>query len=655
MQSDHYSLFEQVYTYSPIGMALMSTEGAWVKVNPALCKMLGYSKEELERLTYQELTYSDEYDLHNHQVRQLLDGFSSSYSVDQRFLHKNNQDVWVSIHLSIVKDGGFAAPVYLLYNIIDITEKKDSEQKLMANHGMYESVTDNVQDIISYTTPDGICRTSLKKYNHDAVFSLDLEGHIISGNSMAEKLTGVTIKEMIGLEFSKFIDAGRFKNILSSTRYDERTENKIDKIQHINGYQTEILTIVAPIIINDEKVGFYIIAKDITEQKKLIIEKEKAVSTNRAKSEFLAMMSHEIRTPMNGVIGIADLLAETALDPQQKEYVDIIRSSGRTLIKIINDILDFSKIESGKTELTESLLDIRDCVGQSLDLLTSLANEKKLLITYAVDPDIPNSVIGDSDRLRQVLKNLVGNAIKYTNIGGVHVKIKPLVQEADRILIEFVVKDTGIGIPRQKLVELFEPFSQVDTFMNRKLGGTGLGLAISKKLVEMMGGEIWVEETEESGTTFVFTVYFNQYKDPRFSMEPKNTLNGEMQTVQRLKVLIVEDNEINQFVLKKMVEKLGHHVDLAMNGEEAVQHVRSNHYDLVFMDIQMPVMNGMEATIAIKQTLELENPPIIVAVSANAFISDRESYLACGMNDYLSKPLNREAVADLIHKYFPSH
>jgi PAS domain S-box-containing protein len=861
---DHVSLFDQIYTYSPIGIALMSTEGAWIKVNPAFCKMLGYSKEELESLTYQQLTCADEYDLDKHQVRQVLDGFSSSYSADRRLLQKNNDKVWVSMHLSIIKEEGAAAPVYLLCNIIDITEKKDSEQKLLAIQDMYQLITDNVQDIISDTTPDGIFRycspscfdqlgylpeelmgkdnmniyhpddmkelksktfsdhdvvtfrvkhkngkylwfentfkiirdeqgninntvsigrnvterknyeenlaeaqriasigswewnlsngivifsdqlyrifnitpsdsisgimdlvhpndqtalrdglnhaqsgkdfnlefrviqpddsykylhirgsgnvdvsgnavrmngtvqditeskiiqlklqesieryTSLKKYNHDAVFSLDLDGYIISGNIMAEKLTGVTIKEMVGLHLSNFIDACSVDNILFSSQQVERIENEIDKIQHIHGYQTEILTTIAPIIINHENVGFYIIAKDITEQKKLIIEKEKAESTNRAKSEFLAMMSHEIRTPMNGVIGVADLLSETVLDFQQKEYVDIIRSSGHTLIKIINDILDFSKIESGKSELTETLFDVRDCVGEALDLLTSIANEKKLSLTYVVDPNIRNPVMGDANRLRQVLTNLVGNAIKYTSSGGVQVNVMPLLQEADRIVLKFVVKDTGIGIPKEKLVLLFEPFSQLDSFMNRKFGGTGLGLAISKKLVEMMGGEIWVEELEELGTTFVFTVSCHQRK------ESEQTLIGVVQTMQSLKVLVVEDNEINQFVLKKMIEKLGHHVDIAMNGEEAVHHVSYNHYDLVFMDIQMPVMNGMEATKAIKHTLKLENPPIIVAVSANAFNSDRESYLSSGMDDYLSKPLHRDSVSKLIDKYFP--
>ncbi|MGV2786915.1 PAS domain S-box protein, partial [Clostridium perfringens] len=263
--------------------------------------------------------------------------------------------------------------------------------------------------------------TSLKKYNHDAIISFNLEGRIINGNQMAEQLTGYKIPELIGTRISNLIGERNLTRVLSASADYVAVEKGINVIHHKDGHTVEVLATLAPIVIHNKNVGFYIIAKDMTEQKRLIIEKEAAEKTNKAKSEFLAMMSHEIRTPMNGVIGMTDLILETELDEEQRDYVQIIKKSGTTLLNIINDILDFSKIESGRTELVEETFNLRTALSETLNLILPKALEKNIEVTTSVASDVPSQVYGDVTKLRQVLMNLLSNAIKFTPNGAVSI------------------------------------------------------------------------------------------------------------------------------------------------------------------------------------------------------------------------------------------
>lgn len=495
--------------------------------------------------------------------------------------------------------------------------------------------------------------TSLKKYNHDAVISMDMEGNIINANNRAYELTGYTIGELTGMQFSFLIGHKNLRSILTGSIDDTSIESDIDHIKHKDGHEVEVITTIAPIIINNKNVGFYIIAKDITEQKKLLIAKETAETTNKAKSEFLAMMSHEIRTPMNGIIGMTDLLIETTeLDPQQEEYLQIIRKSGDSLLTIINDILDFSRVESGKTVLQEEPLSVRDCVDQTISLLSALAEEKKLKMQVHIDPSVPELLIGDGERLKQVLTNLIGNALKFTFTGGVTISVTELTNTPDISSLQFMVEDTGIGIPSDRADHLFEPFSQLDHFMTRNYEGTGLGLAISKKLVELMGGHIWLEksqEEQEKGATFIFTV--NMKKSEKLNGEAEGHLTSQ-EGAKQLNILIAEDNQVNQLVLRKMLEKKGYNVNIANNGKDVIQAVAYEEYDLIFMDVHMPVMNGYEATRIIKSSLPEDKCPIIIAVTANALKGDRENCLAAGMDDYMMKPIKSAMLTEMIEKYF---
>ncbi|MBB3108911.1 PAS domain S-box-containing protein [Paenibacillus phyllosphaerae] len=531
-----------------------------------------------------------------------------------------------------------------------IVTAKDGDKTIRMN-GTVQDITDRKQ--VEYKLQESVERyTSLKEYNHDTIISFDLQGRIINSNRVAEQLTGYTVAEMKGSSLSMLIGHRSLELILHGNH--EAAEKLIDSVWHKNGHTIEVLVTIAPIIINAKNVGYYVIIKDITEQKKLLIAKETAERMNQAKSEFLAMMSHEIRTPMNGVIGMTDLLLETTeLNEEQRDFVSVIHKSGEVLLTIINDILDFSKIEYGQTELLEEPLVVEEVISGVLDILYPKVQEKQLKVVHTIADDVPKQVYGDAYRLNQVLMNIVGNAVKFTTQGTItiDVTIPPLVdREEEYVTLQFKVTDTGVGIPPEKRDKLFQPFSQLEPYMARKTGGTGLGLAISRKLVHLMSGEIWVEDPKgDTGAVFAFKV---RLKKGRISSQEDNELfETNAGEDGKLNILIAEDNAINQLVLRKMVEKLGHEVDHVESGLAACEAVKQKRYDIIFMDLHMPELNGMEATRIIQESMPPSQTPYIIAVTANALRGDREICLAAGMDDYISKPLKSEMIVNVLEQY----
>jgi signal transduction histidine kinase/CheY-like chemotaxis protein len=373
--------------------------------------------------------------------------------------------------------------------------------------------------------------------------------------------------------------------------------------------------------------------------------RDEALAATRTKSTFLATMSHEIRTPMNGILGIAGLLVDTPLTEDQRRLLQSLQQSGESLLTIINDVLDFSKIEAGKLTLERTLLDPGSIVEDALRLFAIAARNKQLTVDGLVAPDVPSALAGDPGRLRQILVNLVGNAIKFTAQGRVTVAVTVEASDADGMLLRFAVTDTGIGLSPEQQARLFESFSQADASTTRKYGGTGLGLAISRQLVELMGGAIGVTSEPGHGSTFWFTARLAQPLPHEIEVAGLAVLPSDGLTPSRpLSVLLAEDTPLNQMVASRMLTKLGHRVEVAANGAEAVAAVARGAFDVVLMDCLMPDVDGYEATTRIRAAERTGRIPII-ALTASATIEDRERCLAAGMDDFLSKPVRLAELA----------
>ncbi len=503
---------------------------------------------------------------------------------------------------------------------------------------------------------------SLIEASRDPLFTISTDGKITDINEATVKVTGTARENLIGSDFFIY-----FTDPLKAKEgYLQIFENGFVKDYPLTIKDHHLTDVLFNGAVYKNEIGDIIgavaIARDITEQRRIEIElteakifaelakcmAEKAqlkaesatfIAENAVKSkqQFLSNMSHEIRTPMNAIIGFTKVILKTELTAKQKEYLTAIKMSGDALIVLINDILDLAKVDSGKMTFEQAPFKMSLSISAMLHLFEPKIEEKNLTLVKEYDNNIPEVLLGDSVRLHQIILNLVSNAVKFTNKGKIIVSVKLLDEDENNVHIEFFVKDTGIGISPEKINEIFENFQQAGNSISRIYGGTGLGLAIAKQLVERQGGHIHVESELDKGTTFSFTLMFA--KTQAQALPQNNTIENNV-PLNDIKILVVEDIALNQLLMKTLLDDFGFESDIAANGNIAIEKVKHKDYDIILMDLQMPVMNGFEATEYIRNTLHSQVP--IIALTADVTTVDLAKCKAVGMNDYIAKPVDEK-------------
>ncbi|MDD1624495.1 MAG: PAS domain S-box protein [Methylococcaceae bacterium] len=523
----------------------------------------------------------------------------------------------------------------------DITQRKQMDEQLHDSESMKKAMLESSLDaIITIDMHGNIC-----EFNHPATVIFGYTLAEVLGESMAELFVPEQYRDAHRQGIQRYLKTGK-SNVLGR-RFEITALRR-------TGEEFPIELAITPIR-HGEQTYFTAFLRDISESKlaeeSLRRGREQAEHASLVKSQFLAMMSHEIRTPLNAILGTQELLADTALDDTQKKYLEMARDAGSSLLTLINDILDLTKVEAGKLELENIVFDSIQVVNEVVQLVGVKAREKNLVLTSAVSPEVSPWVTGDPWRLRQVLLNLLTNAIKFTPSGIIAVKLSPRpVAEADGVLL-FEVVDTGIGIAKEVQQGLFELFIQADPSDTRKYGGSGLGLAISKRLVELWGGHMGLDSRPGVGSRFWFS--FGSAADAPKIILTHDDATGKslVQSSAAAHILLVEDSPTNQAVLLVMLRSGGHSVDVADSGTASIAAARTNHYDLIFMDVSMPDMNGMDATRSIRQLGGAAASVPIIAMTAHAVKGYKEMCLAAGMNGYATKPINKKDLLALVEKW----
>jgi PAS domain S-box-containing protein len=539
-----------------------------------------------------------------------------------------------------IKDTSFLCNVvplipeeYINVYLTDITAIKKANKAVKTSEEKYKSIIENMRlGLIEVDKNDKITK-------------------VYSGYKM---LTGYKEEELLGKSLTKTLLPKKFQQImLDQNKERKKGESGVYEVQikHKNGDLIWVLISGSPLYDeNDKFLGSIGIHLNISESKKmqedLKLAKDKAEYSSQAKEQFLANMSHEIRTPINGIDGMAKLLEKTSLTKTQKEFVSAIRISSDNLLVIINDILDSSKIEAGKLTIEKIGFNLKEILSQTIKSIYHKAEEKRIILESNIDNDIAEILIGDPTRIGQIIINLLNNAIKFTFKGSVRLNCHLINKTKKSNTIKFEIIDTGIGIEEDKLLKIFDSFSQEDCSTTRKFGGTGLGLSISKQLVQIFNSNLKVRSVKGKGSTFYFTVKFpigssNDLVEKDYSLIHTDVLKNK-------RILVVEDNQINQFLVISLLKKWKTILDTAENGKVAIEKLNTRNYDIILMDIQMPIMSGIEATSIIRNKLKLTTP--IIALTAKAIKGDDKEFLNAGMNDYISKPFSEHELVNKISK-----
>ncbi|HXE97228.1 MAG TPA: PAS domain S-box protein [Dongiaceae bacterium] len=638
-------------TFESLHEAILIVEtGTWkiLDCNKACEKMFGYTREEMIGATTSFLHVSEE--MSQRFGREMQQAYAEQGFFEATFIMKRmDGTVFDSEHsvtpTPILDDLGEIARHVCV--VRDISERKRAEDALRKSEAQFHSLVETSQDLI---------------------WQCDAEGRYTYLNLAWEQVFGYELDEMLGNKFSDFQTPEHAeRDLLEFNRLMQGDSVERYETTYTGKSGNEIHLVFNAIFMSDENgeiVGTSGTAYDITQRKRMEEElrqaKAAAEAANTAKSRFLATMSHEIRTPMNGVIGMIDLLQHTGLTPEQHEYAESAKVAGIELVHLLNDILDLSKIEADKIELELADFDLQPVISDTVNLLSLNARERGVKLTSAIDFGVPTALNGDAGRLRQILTNLIGNAIKFTPKGTVTLQTRIDAEYERAVTLRFLVRDSGIGIAADKLEHIFEPFTQADSSTTRTYGGTGLGLAICKKLAELMGGSIGAESIEGVGSTFWFTVVMEKASlplpNPLDPLEPKvertkvfpqlgpnSGSKGEVggEGADGIRILLTEDDPNAQKIVPKLLKSYGYQVDVAGDGKAALQALEKEDYALVLMDCMMPELNGYEVTAIIRDpasAVRRHDIPVI-ALTGNAMKEDRDRCIAAGMDDHLSKPL----------------
>jgi two-component system CheB/CheR fusion protein len=617
----------------------ITLDGRFVECNDAAVRLVGYeSREELLSHRTMQFYFNPADQL---VVVELLKKHKALTNYEICWKRKDGSPVWALVNITLVEDedgGGLIEGT-----AIDITERRRMEEDLRRIASVVESST----DLIGFASLEG------------SVFFLNRGGRRILGYDLDEPMVVSVPDYVMDEDREQFLE-----QVLPAVMRDGRWEGETRFKHSKTGAPVPMWQSIYFVTEHgtDRRIALATICRDITgrkrEEHELRLAKEAAEAASRAKSEFLANMSHEIRTPMNGILGMTTLALDTDLSLEQREYLGMVERSADSLLELVDAILDFSRIETGELALESRQFNLRETLNPTIRTLALRAHEKHLELNYRVRPEAPEALVGDPGVLRQIIMNLVGNAIKFTERGAVSVRVEGESEEEGRACLHFTVEDTGIGIPVESQAGIFDAFAQADSSATRRYGGAGLGLTISRRLVEMMGGRIGLRSTPGKGAAFDFTVWMGKagQTNPR-AVAPLSPSGIHLPLPERRRgfhILLAEDNRVNQLLAIRLLEKRGHNVQVAGDGREALEKLRTADFDLVLMDVQMPVMGGFEATAAVRETEKSTGKHIpIVALTAHAAPGDRERCLAAGMDGYVTKPIHPEELFEQIEALIP--
>jgi PAS domain S-box-containing protein len=670
--------FRTTFEQAAVGLYNSTLDGKFLRVNKRLCDITGYTEDEMLKLYFEDITHPDDLDIDLTQIQKLFDGTMNTFSIEKRYIRKDEKVVWVNLTVSLVHNKNME-PENFLGVIEDISERKQAEEALRLSEMKF---------------------STLYNSSVDAVMLLDNKGFFFDYNRATTVMFGcVTMEEFCGkhpAEMSPAVqpcgtDSMKLANRMIAKAM-KKGGNHFDwmhkKSDTSEPFPAEVL--LSPMILGGKPV-IQAVVRNISGRKRAEVELEQyrnhlekmvhqrtedlhiinkelelsleeareltiaAESANTAKSQFLANISHEIRTPLNGIIGMLSLIADGELSPENRKYAEIAQSSGENLLRIVEEVLDLSKIEANKFKLSINNFNIQTALYGIIEMLAVKAQTKGLTFNFEINERIPCSLKGDSGRLRQIVTNLSYNAVKFTDAGGVDVRVNIENETESDVKLKFEITDTGIGIPEEQISKLFTPFTPVDGGMTRKYGGTGLGLAISKDIVGLMGGEIGVKSREGKGSLFWLTAVFQKQSKEQSLINERDSYNRIQPPVGKepASILLVEDNKTNQLVANAILKKLGYKPDLAENGFECIEALKKKEYNVVFMDCQMPAMDGFQTTKEIRSGNSgvINSEITIIALTAHAMDGYRELCIKAGMNDYITKPVKIREVETILNRW----